>query len=400
MKNIILVTEYMLCGGVEKSLLSFLNYLDSKKYKVTLLLLKKEGILLSQIPSYVDVIEMDLPKDEKYDILYGKTNALKRTFKEGKYILFLKKMYRGIYLSLISKSDEQKRANYYKMIDKKFSTLPNQYDVAIDYMGYGLLNTFFVAKKIKAKKKYSWIHFDLTVGMDDFCAFKNYLNYYDKLICVSNEVRGQMLNIMPELTNKLCVFYNIVDKESLLKEAEKGKTYDNFNNIRILSIGRVDPQKGYDIALFVIKQLVEEKYDIHWYIIGEGPQRKELEILIETTHMGNHITLLGQQTNPYKYLQDCDIYFQPSRHEGYGIALAEARVFCKPIVATDFAGAKEQIKNNETGLIVKCNEIELYKGLKILLDNPKLRDKFINNLKKEYKSIDMIKQQVNDLLEG
>ena len=40
-------------------------------------------------------------------------------------------------------------------------------------------------------------------------------------------------------------------------------------------------------------------------------------------------------------MQDCDIYFQPSRHEGYGIALAEARIFCKPIVATDFAGAKE-----------------------------------------------------------
>ena len=56
--------------------------------------------------------------------------------------------------------------------------------------------------------------------------------------------------------------------------------YRNFNNVKILSIGRVDPPKGYDIALFAIKKLVEEKYDIHWYIIGEGPQRKELEILI------------------------------------------------------------------------------------------------------------------------
>ena len=110
MKRIVVVSEYMLCGGVEKSLLSLLNYLDSDKYDITLLLLKKKGILLDQVPDYVKVIEMDLPKEEEYDILYGKSNALKKALKEKKYFLFIKKFIRGCYLNIISNSDEKKKS--------------------------------------------------------------------------------------------------------------------------------------------------------------------------------------------------------------------------------------------------------------------------------------------------
>ncbi len=399
MKKIIFVGEYMLCGGVEKSLISLLNNIDKNQYSITLLLLKKNGILLSQIPSYVNVVEMKLPEDEKYDILYGKKNALKKTLKDGRYIQFLKKLIRGAYINLISKSNEQKRVNYYRMIEKKFLNLNESYDIAIDYMGYGLLNTFFVAKKINAKKKLSWIHFEPIDAMENFGAFKNYLNCYDKLVCVSKEISKQMNNIMPELSDKLCVFYNIVDKEYILNLAklEIGFNDKDFNGRRVLSIGRLDLQKGFDLVIPIIKKLVDEAYDIRWYIIGEGNLRYYLEELIKKYDLSNYVFLLGQKINPYSYLSQCDYYFQPSRNEGYGIAVAEARIFCKPILVTDFAGAKEQLKNNETGLIVKCNEIELYNGLKILLDNESISKKFGNNLRKEIVAAKNIRKDINQL---
>lgn len=138
----------------------------------------------------------------------------------------------------------------------------------------------------------------------------------------------------------------------------------------IVSIGRLDHQKGFDLGIEVIERLCKEGYAIRWYIIGEGNQRAELEQKIsETVYAKESIVLLGQQLNPYPYLKMCDIYFQPSRHEGYGIAVAEARAFCKPIVSTNFAGAQEQLINNETGIITECTIESMYRGVKLLLDN-------------------------------
>jgi len=110
--------------------------------------------------------------------------------------------------------------------------------------------------------------------------------------------------------------------------------------------------------------------------------RDELEIPVKAKLDGEYVqkesllfdikcflVLLGQQLNPYPYLKMCDIYFQPSRHEGYGIAVAEARAFCKPIVSTNFAGAQEQLINNETGIITECTIESMYRGVKLLLDN-------------------------------
>ena len=73
--------------------------------------------------------------------------------------------------------------------------------------------------------------------------------------------------------------------------------------------------------------------------------------------------------------------YKSSRHEGYCIALAEAKILNKPIVTTNFAGAKEQIINNETGLISECNESDIYNNIKKLLDSEDLRNRFKKNLK-------------------
>ena len=82
-------------------------------------------------------------------------------------------------------------------------------------------------------------------------------------------------------------------------------------------------------------------------------------------------------------MKNCDIYIQPSRYEGYVTTITEAKCFKRPIVATNIEGIKEQIVNEETGILVQCNVDELYRGIKKLLDNESLRNKLSVNLSKE-----------------
>ncbi len=389
MKKICFVCEYMLCGGVEKSLISLLNILPKDRYKITVLLLQKKGELLDQIPDWVDVREMDLPSDVKEDLLIGKRNALIQALRKGHFMHAAKKVITGLRISYPKCSEEMKRVRFYDAIAPLFPEYSEEFDAVIDYMGYGLLNTFYAAKRIRAKKKLAWIHFDVEFSMEDIGAYTQYFNEFDRLVCVSKENREKMEKALPQYAEKYAVFYNVINRDEILRQAESGVGFiDKITEHRIVSVGRLDPQKGFDLAVHSFAKLKKEQYDFHWYIIGEGYQRDELEKLIQELGLEECITLLGRQLNPYPYIKQCDFYFQPSRHEAYGIAVAEARVMCKPVLCTDFSGAHEQFTDGKTARLVKCDIDSLYNGLKQMLDSPALRLSFAENLEKQYLSAD------------
>lgn len=385
MKKVCFVAEYMYCGGTEKSLLSLLQYMDRKKYEITLLLMKKKGDLLQQLPTDIRVDEIIFPEDEAEDLLYGRNAALKNAIKRGHLLKAVSKAYRGIKMLLETHNGAEKRLWYYQSLDKKLKEYPDEFDVVIDYMGYGLFNTFYAARKVHGKLKISWVHFEPEQAMPDFYVFRKLLSEYDHIMCVSQNSMKQVQKMMPELADKCQVFYNIVDRKSLLAKAGEEKIEKSTERISLLSVGRLDPQKGFDMGIEVVARLYREGYPIKWQIIGEGWQRKALEEQIASNKSAQKcVELLGQKLNPYPYFAACHIYFMPSRHEGYGIALAEARVFDKPIVATDFAGAREQLIDGETGIITPCTEEDMYRALKRLLDDEVLRKRFADNLAKEH----------------
>ena len=188
----------------------------------------------------------------------------------------------------------------------------------------------------------------------------------------------------PYLSNKTEVIYNIVDIDEIIERSnEKIKLEFNSNYINLLTVGRLTEQKGYDLIPYVVRKLKEKRVKFKWYIIGEGELRSKLEEQIISLNLQEDIILLGSLDNPYPYFKNCDIYVQPSRHEGYCITLAEARIFNKPIVTTNFVGALEQITNNETGLVVRFNTGELVTAIYKLITNKDLRIRFLNNLSNE-----------------
>lgn len=189
------------------------------------------------------------------------------------------------------------------------------------------------------------------------------------------------------MKDKTDVIYNIINNEQIYNWADEYKAFeDNFDGIRILTVGRLTKQKRTDIIPKIIYTILENRFNIRWYVVGDGEERENIINEIKVLGLEERLILVGTKNNPYPYFKECDIYVQPSRHEGYCLTLAEAKRFNKPIVTTNFVGAVEQIKNNETGLIVRFDEREIEESIIKIIEDDKLRDKFILNLNK-YKDI-------------
>ncbi|MHC0036444.1 glycosyltransferase [Pseudoneobacillus sp. C159] len=376
-KKILIVTPHMIAGGVEKSLISLLNELPNDQYDVNVLMVKARGHFLEFIPDNIKVNEINIPDNVGEQLLLGGAKAaLIYNLRKFKIITSLRIF---IEKALLKKTMPELRISFNKIPEEV-----EIYDIAICYHMHMPFILRYVAEKVNAKKKVLWIHNDFINSRFNPKKVENYLDSYSHFFTVSAQLYQEFISILPKYKAKTSVFYNILSVDMMKRMAVEGDTFnDDFDGIRILSIGRLDPQKGFDIALDVCSRLIKNNFKIKWYIVGEGKERKKLESKIKKENLQEHFILLGIKTNPYPYIKDSDIYVQPSRHEGYCITLAEARCFNKPIVTTNFVGALDQIRNNETGKIVEINVDAIFDGLKILLDNKNIREKFSQNLSYE-----------------
>lgn len=182
------------------------------------------------------------------------------------------------------------------------------------------------------------------------------------------------------------VIYDINNPRLIIDMAYLGNGYeDQFNGVRILTIGRLAYQKGYDFALEACKKLKDKNINFRWYALGKGPLQKEIEDYINQNGLSEHFVLLGVKSNPYPYIKQADIYVQPSRFEGFGIAIAEARMLDIPVVTTRFDAVYNQMVHGKNGLIVDMNAEAITDGILQLLEDSSLKDEITKYLKAEKK---------------
>ncbi|WP_233711017.1 glycosyltransferase [Lederbergia citrisecunda] len=363
-------------GGTEKALLNMINNISKNQYEITIFMLEKYGGFLDHIPSDVKVKYFNGYKGIK-DILNKPPQLVSLKFlKNGKVL----KAITIILLHIITKVLNN-RSIYFKYVLRKYPVLNEEYDIAIAYDGPMDFISYFVLKKISSRKKIQWIHFDVTkIGFNPKFALSIY-SRFDKIFVVSKEAKNHLLSLVPTLENKTKTYLNTTSPKLVRKQAKMGVGFtDSFAGIRILTVGRLSEEKGQDLAIHVLEKLVNKGYDVRWYCVGEGPSREKYEQLIRQKNLRNQFILLGSDPNPYTYMEQCDIYVQPSRHEGYCITLMEARILGKPIITTNFTGAREQISNGENGLIVDTDDDEIYKAVVKLIENKDLCEKFSTNL--------------------
>lgn len=349
-------------GGTEKAFLNLVSEIDFSKYDVTLLLLEKKGGFLNDIPKEVHVEVLENYEDIKDKIMQPPLQCVKKALGLKKYLEAI-----GILFYYIMYKITNDMTAYYKFILRKFKKRLN-YDVAIAFAGPMEFITTYILEKVEAEKKIQWIHFDVSKNGINVTHSKHNYPRFNKIFVVSDQARQILVNTIPGIKDITETKHNVVSKKMCLRQAEIGETYKNYNGIKILTVGRLYGEKGQDIIPDVVNKLKQEGYEFKWYLIGEGSLRKSIETKIQEYKLNDDIILLGTKTNPYGFYKDATIYVQTSRHEGFGITIAEAKVFGLPIVSTDVAGAREQLKG-ENEIIVKFDPDELAEGIKRLLDN-------------------------------
>ena len=144
--------------------------------------------------------------------------------------------------------------------------------------------------------------------------------------------------------------------------------------------------KGLDLIVECAKYFKDLNKKIKWIIVGGGGEEDKLRDLIALNKVEQYVVITGQKNNPYPYVRNCDLFVQPSRFEGKSISVDEAKLLCKPILITDYSTAKDQIINNENGVICKIDSDEIANNIINLLNDTSLCDKFVSKLKMTKKS--------------
>ncbi|MCY9660251.1 glycosyltransferase [Paenibacillus chondroitinus] len=375
-KKILFVMNNLNCGGAEKALISLLDTIDYTMYDVDLLLMKHEGLFLNKIPSSVNLLEE--PTEYKYFDMSVKL-ALVDCIKKGRLDIAISRLLAGIIIRT-EKNRVRCEQRVWKYISKSLKHINKNYDIAVGYLEKTPI--YFCVDKVNALKKIGFIHNDYDkLGMDPLLD-RPYFEKLKNVVTVSEECGNVLKNRFPMYDEKVKVMHNIVSPSTINKMSLEQRVLSE-DEIKIVSVGRLNHQKGFELAIETCKELVQTGYSIKWYIIGEGEDREKLEKMISLNSLQETFILMGIKENPYPYIREADIYVQPSRFEGKSIAIDEAKILRKPIVLTNFSTAKDQITNNENGLIVDMNSKALYEGIASLIDNSALREQFSLRLSKE-----------------
>jgi glycosyltransferase involved in cell wall biosynthesis len=234
-----------------------------------------------------------------------------------------------------------------------------------------------VAEKVHAKKKVTWLHCEKIQAGKDPKPFKKTMAHYDWLFGVSQTALEDFLDNFPEFNSRSSVFNNIISSGQIRRQADLGRVFqDDFAGLRILTVGRLSLDKGYDLALAALKILRNKGYDVRWYVLGAGQERSNIEKLRSQLDLEDSFVLLGTDLNPYGYMKACHIYVQPSRLEGYCTTSNEARILCKPAVVTDVSGMRQQFQDGMNGLIVDCHADSIAAGIERLICDRELGLRF------------------------
>ena len=157
----------------------------------------------------------------------------------------------------------------------------------------------------------------------------------------------------------------------------------NHQHPLIVTTGRLAIAKNHRFAVEAAKKMKERGVEFVWFFIGDGEERLNIENLIKIYNLQKYVILLGERTNPYPYMAQCDVYVQTSSFEGYGLTIAEAKILGKPVVSTNFDVVHDQIKHEHDGLIAEMTSESVADNILRLINDKDLRNRIIASVNKE-----------------
>lgn len=369
-KKLIFITEALWIGGIETALVNLLNRLDYDRYDVTCLILRDCQDMVCRITPKCRLIV----SDRQHPATFPDAYRYKRMYNLMEEPQHASRLRRGIWhiLRLLLRAPEARR--YAAYVKKQLNG--EHFDTAVIYSDR---TAETAVRAVSADRFLMFYHHGaMRREYHDTYGYKK----ADKIIAVSEKLAERLRLYRPQYRDKIIAVNNLIDaagvREKSLESLEAVFSKDCFN---IVSCGRLSPAKGMDIAIDACARLVQNGYtDIHWWIVGGGPEEASLRAQICVLGMEDYVTLLGMQSNPYPYIAQADLYVQPSRFEGYCGTILEARLLAVPILATRNA-AEEQIVNDETGSLCDPNAASIADAAALLYREPERRQAFRDALR-------------------
>ena len=318
MKKKIMFTAYSLdIGGIETALVNLLNELI-KKYDITLVLEKKQGIFLNELNNEIRVVEYN-PNQNRNVLLRKTINFLKR-------------------INFIIK---------YK----------NKFYFAASFATYSKMGSF--CARTASKNSALWCHakyskiFNTKNEMQDFFKFISH-EKFRKIVFVSNEGAEDFINLFPEKKENIIVCNNLINSKKILDLANEKIEFENVNFKTFLNVGRQEEkQKKLSKLIEACKILAEEKYKFRVLMVGDGPDSNKYKEMVKENGLEEYILFLGKKKNPYPYFKISDSVILTSEYEGYPVVYVEAMVLETPILTTNVSDSKQDIEGKFRNSIKK-----------------------------------------------
>lgn len=338
-KRILFFIESLEGGGAEKVLETMVRHIDKAKYDVTVLAISGGGKYEKSIASQVRYRSL-LKHPDSY-------KGMMRLFYRLKYKLINS----WLPLSLV-----------YKLF------IPKDFDVEVAFVE-GFATKLLSASTNREATKIAWVHVDLiqrpwTIGKGvygDLAEEQKAYQKYDKVVCVSKSVEHVMQNDYG-LTSTLTI-YNPVDAPLILRSGEDKSPFDIDNTCyNIISVGRLAPEKGYDMLLPIVKNVCKKHPNVHLWLVGIGSEEQNLKTLTEELGIRDHVTFTGFLGNPYALMSKMDLFVCSSRAEGFSLVIAEAMILGLPVVSTNCSGPDELLSGGKYGILCETYD-ELEKSL-------------------------------------
>jgi glycosyltransferase involved in cell wall biosynthesis len=391
MKKVLIASFDMEVGGVERSLISMLENFDYVNFNVDLMLYRHQGDFMHLIPKAVNL----LGEISKYTTF---RKSVTEILKEKQYLISFSRIVSKLLANFIGEKSNISESGYLQMQLMWKYALPflpkmsKSYDIAISY----LWPHYFVAEKVRAKKKIAWIHTDYSKIETNITMDLNMWKKFDYIIAVSDACKTSFLTKYSELKSKIVVMENITSPEfiRLMAKEEIDNPMKNDNRFKIVTVARLSHAKGIDNAIKALKILKNQGYqNIAWYVVGYGGDESMLKELIIENSLENCFYLLGKQINPYPFIKECDLYVQPSRYEGKAVTVTEAKILGKPILITNYSTAKSQVDHGKDGVICELDVEDIANGIERLINDNKIRKYLSENCScMEYKNSDELEK--------
>lgn len=247
--------------------------------------------------------------------------------------------------------------------------IKENFDVEIAFLEGPI--TRLISVKNSGTKKVAWIHNDISrvFGNNLKSKIKRHIdekiyNKFDELVFVSKDNKKSFEKFYKNNAVKKEIIYNYINSENILKKSND-EIPEIFaeDELNFVTVARLVEQKGIDRLIRVHSKLIKENLKHKIWVIGDGPEYKKLESLVDINSVKDTFKLLGKRENPYPYIKKADYFCLLSYFEGYGMVLEEAKILGKDILITNTA-AREAVEGYEYATIIENNENDIYKILK------------------------------------